>query len=242
MERIQAIETEYSGYLFRSRLEARWAVFLDTLGIPWDYEPEGYHLEGVGYYLPDFRLLDRRLWLEIKGESPTPDEKRKAQALSERQGINVTILYGRITAPIVWQRDPRWLDVESSTYHAMTFYGTLADLSPRELFLLGYVSLPEWIRSHQGWEAPDFDGTIECARELRRIDHAIQLARTDEKAGLYVERTGYGVCQDQQYWAYDGGEYLLSYPDVLNQDWLGGQLGYAYQKAQQARFEHGERP
>ena len=30
---IAAIETEYCGYRFRSRLEARWAVFLDALGI-----------------------------------------------------------------------------------------------------------------------------------------------------------------------------------------------------------------
>lgn len=27
----QVIETEYKGYRFRSRLEARWAVFFDTL-------------------------------------------------------------------------------------------------------------------------------------------------------------------------------------------------------------------
>lgn len=27
MKKIKAIQTEYKGYLFRSRLEARWAVF-----------------------------------------------------------------------------------------------------------------------------------------------------------------------------------------------------------------------
>lgn len=30
---IKAIETSYAGCRFRSRLEARWAVFFDTLGI-----------------------------------------------------------------------------------------------------------------------------------------------------------------------------------------------------------------
>ena len=30
---IKAIETEYNGYKFRSRLEARWAVFFDALGV-----------------------------------------------------------------------------------------------------------------------------------------------------------------------------------------------------------------
>ena len=31
--KIAAIETKYKGYRFRSRLEARWAVFFDALGI-----------------------------------------------------------------------------------------------------------------------------------------------------------------------------------------------------------------
>ena len=45
MSQIKAIETMYKGYHFRSRLEARWAVFFDTLGIPWKYENEGYEKE-----------------------------------------------------------------------------------------------------------------------------------------------------------------------------------------------------
>ena len=41
---MKAIQTEYKGYLFRSRLEARWAVFFDACGVRWEYEPEGYDL------------------------------------------------------------------------------------------------------------------------------------------------------------------------------------------------------
>jgi len=41
MGEIKAIQTEYKGYLFRSRLEARWAVFFDACGIEYEYEPEG---------------------------------------------------------------------------------------------------------------------------------------------------------------------------------------------------------
>ena len=33
MREIKAIQTEYNGYLFRSRLEARWAVFFDACGV-----------------------------------------------------------------------------------------------------------------------------------------------------------------------------------------------------------------
>ena len=43
-----AIPTEYKGVKFRSRLEAKWAIFFDTLGIEWEYEPQGYEI-GTGY-------------------------------------------------------------------------------------------------------------------------------------------------------------------------------------------------
>lgn len=62
---IKAIETVYRGYKYRSRLEARWAVFFDTLGIKYEYEKEGYDLGEAGWYLPDFFLGDR-IFAEIK--------------------------------------------------------------------------------------------------------------------------------------------------------------------------------
>lgn len=64
---MKAIETHYNGYRFRSRLEARWAVFFDTLGIRYEYEPEGFELSDGTYYLPDFWLPDLHLWVEVKG-------------------------------------------------------------------------------------------------------------------------------------------------------------------------------
>lgn len=65
---IKAIETRYKGYRFRSRLEARWAVFFDTLGLKWEYEKEGFDLGQRGYYLPDFWLKSLKCWIEIKPE------------------------------------------------------------------------------------------------------------------------------------------------------------------------------
>lgn len=66
MSEIRPIETEYKGYSFRSRLEARWAVFFDTLNIPFDYEPEGFELGNGIRYLPDFWLPEQHCWVEIK--------------------------------------------------------------------------------------------------------------------------------------------------------------------------------
>jgi hypothetical protein len=42
---MKPIETRYKGYRFRSRLEARWAVFFDAVGEGWEYEKEGYETE-----------------------------------------------------------------------------------------------------------------------------------------------------------------------------------------------------
>jgi hypothetical protein len=64
---ISAIQTHYAGCHFRSRLEARWAVFFDALGIKWEYEKEGF-TNGSDYYLPDFYLPDTKTWVEVKGD------------------------------------------------------------------------------------------------------------------------------------------------------------------------------
>jgi hypothetical protein len=85
---IKPIETIYQGYRFRSRLEARWAVFFDALGVKWEYEREGFDLGGeLGYYLPDFYLPKFNTWAEVKPEIPDPQssEYLKLQILAESQ-------------------------------------------------------------------------------------------------------------------------------------------------------------
>ena len=80
---IKPKETFYDGHRFRSRLEARWAVFFNALNVPYEYEPEGFVLSDNKVYLPDFRVKcygtrgDIRkkpfdLWIEVKGRM-TPD-------------------------------------------------------------------------------------------------------------------------------------------------------------------------
>lgn len=62
------IPTFYNGYYFRSRLEARWAVFFDTANIEYQYEVEGYQTEYGEKYLPDFFLPKTQTWVEVKGD------------------------------------------------------------------------------------------------------------------------------------------------------------------------------
>lgn len=89
---IKAIETIYKGYRFRSRLEARWAVFFDALNTIWQYEPEGYVLEDGSTYLPDFwfdllpgnEMIEKwGFFVEIKPCAPTDAERQKLHLLAK---------------------------------------------------------------------------------------------------------------------------------------------------------------
>ena len=93
---MKAIETRYKGYRFRSRLEARWAVFFDALGIKWEYEPEGFDLGGGVRYLPDFFLpeIQGGLWVEIKPVKPTSVEQEKLEKLVVTTGKTATFRVG----------------------------------------------------------------------------------------------------------------------------------------------------
>lgn len=93
---IKPIETVYNGYKFRSRLEARWAVFFDTLGIDYEYEKEGFELCDGTKYLPDFWLPTLDCWFEVKGEYPTDAEKNKVENLSLLTNETCFIAYGKI--------------------------------------------------------------------------------------------------------------------------------------------------
>ena len=61
---IKPIETLYRGHYFRSKAEARFAVFLDCLGIKWEYEPQGFDLGNGLKYLPDFKIYNAEIWDE----------------------------------------------------------------------------------------------------------------------------------------------------------------------------------
>ena len=72
MKSVRPIETQYKGYRFRSRLEARWAVFFDELGVAYEYELEGFSLPSGKSYLPDFYLPDIGVFVEVKPTKKMP--------------------------------------------------------------------------------------------------------------------------------------------------------------------------
>ena len=96
------IETRYRGHRFRSRLEARWAVAFDAAQIQWNYEPEGFTLDLIGPYLPDFWLPQLNAWAEVKPVEPTLLELQKARALSIGTGNPVLLLVGKPAMASYW--------------------------------------------------------------------------------------------------------------------------------------------
>ncbi|MGW6743751.1 hypothetical protein ACWGDX_24035 [Streptomyces sp. NPDC055025] len=95
---IQLADTPYASCRFRTRLEARWAVFFDTLGIRWEYEPQGFDLIPLpeselqrladeqfrdprpedtlhlGHYLPSFWLPGQKAWFDVVRDEPNEGE------------------------------------------------------------------------------------------------------------------------------------------------------------------------
>lgn len=93
MTEVKAIETLYNGYRFRSRSEARYAVFFDAIGIRYLYEHEGYDLGDGIFYLPDFYLPDANQFFEVKADIENISKKdiEKIIRLANKTGKYVIV-------------------------------------------------------------------------------------------------------------------------------------------------------
>lgn len=93
---IRPITTHYKGYKFRSRLEARWAVFFDTAKIKWEYEVQGFVVD-ADLYLPDFYLPEFHCYFEVKGSDEYDMEL--LQRFAREIGRRVVVAQGPIPDP-----------------------------------------------------------------------------------------------------------------------------------------------
>ena len=73
---VEAIETDYKGKQFKSRLEANMAFILDEIGYDWEYEPKSFLLDNGVHYQPDFFVPKLDLWIETRGYSNTKGKKQ----------------------------------------------------------------------------------------------------------------------------------------------------------------------
>jgi hypothetical protein len=116
---MNAIPTMYQGVSFRSRLEARWALFFDSLNAPWVYEREGFDLPS-GRYLPDFYLPDSQRWVEIKPGPAGALAETLCCELAEATGERVTMCAGDFTARM---RLLHWSPAQSAIREALAAFG-----------------------------------------------------------------------------------------------------------------------
>ncbi len=161
------IPTRYAGYHFRSRLEARWAVFFDSLGIRWEYEPEGFQISD-GMYLPDFVLWDRSLgnvYVEVKPSPSAEIDWRRAKLLATETDLKVLLLAG----PPKDQRHTLYLAERDAASIGLVPYG---ERTPIRSFVWATFAphriLCEDVRNHRTHESsPEFLQAIAAARSAR---------------------------------------------------------------------------
>lgn len=210
MSEIKAIETYYKGYRFRSRLEARWAVFFDAAGIKYEYEPEGFEVnlsdEEKIMYLPDFYLPDFDVYAEVKPS--------KQKLYEDGEKISWCIDYNNTPISkglLILGQIPYWEKL--NCYPSFAFFKWDNGVgSYIATIIRGFGKNELLIQS-------DWDN--EGAPELPDIRVNDDLVLYSDK--IRVVRHGAGFCMDDNDFA------VMSY---IFQPF--------YKKARQARFEHGE--
>ncbi len=97
---IKSIPTTYDGVKFKSKLEAAYATIFNAAEIEWEYENQGFDLEGI-WYLPDFWLPGIRTFFEVKGSHGERIDKtiKLAEAICEEDFAGLVDVPGDSWSP-----------------------------------------------------------------------------------------------------------------------------------------------
>ena len=225
MEQIKPIDTVYNGYRFRSRLEARWAVFFDAAGIEYEYEPEGFNLSGGVKYLPDFYLPNFCVYVEIKPHLRVAGEDWK-RIYAEQDALCRNFRTSTGKAICLFHGYP-W-DDHWNTLFAWDTTDSGGGESEFDIRIVNFPFFPEhphpiiaandWRRDREIY----LDSDWSIPGTSVRVHNAISLA------GTYPNECGGWVLSDL----------MTEFYDPKKKD----RFTLALLKARQARFEHGETP
>jgi hypothetical protein len=209
----QAIETKYNGHLFRSRLEARWAVWLDSLGIKYSYELQGFDLDGDAY-LPDF-------WL------PFPSGTAWAQGTPPVAGYWLEIK----PAPLSEHEEKLLSKLAQHTKHnTLAFAG---DPWPGEFAL--YTAAGQ---GHLSFKPP----TLCPLCEGSGAGYAMPVEREWRGKQFTALKANPCLCQTAPAECWLQFNLHGFFSNLLGQAPEQEKVSSAFQRARSARFEHGERP
>lgn len=212
MTEIKAIETRYAGCRFRSRLEARWAVFFDTLGVEWEYESQGFEIPERIFrkptrYLPDFWLPTMNVYAEVKGTLDQDSTERllnSAAVLSSPEG-------------------------GCGGGHDLVVLGPIPKAEPAFQAVYGATDVPSLLHMHKGdlfvspWRQINY-GSNSCPA------YSIEAFRVANDAEGW--EPGYGS---------EWGPVILKGFTAGTHRVSSGSFIRGYGAARSARFEHGER-
>lgn len=246
---IKAIQTVYNGYKFRSRLEARWAVFFDALGINYEYEPEGYDLGEAGWYLPDFYLTDMKVWVEIKGGNKDADfipGLNKAGAFYKKTGNSIAFCMNDPSSESVILFSSVFTSDAPEVVKPVALKNCYFGL---HLTYEGMKEFCEYCKRYPNKQKGHLDFFDSRAKPIIEYDISQVKQENIEFSNLFNTR----VCVDKQrveivlIEACDVN--LMLSPDGKNyynrneiNRVLSPRLNKAYTISRQARFEHGETP
>jgi hypothetical protein len=213
---IKPIETEYDGHIFRSRLEARWAVFFNKVGIVYEYEIEGYENEARERYLPDMYLPEFKIYVEVKGNRPEAwDELIKAYHMMEWGGD--------IRRIAILSDMPKHYD-DGIYFFPCYYWNGIEDRAMVSQFAFTYFGKIDLQFSDDALYNPQFqiinDKIVECHKEA-----SFQAVSEGE---LYREYKNF-----EPWYKDDGVKWRGENNDVINN---------AFKEALYARFEFGETP
>lgn len=165
MDTISAIETRYKGYRFRSRLEARWAMFFDRVGLTWTYESDPINVAGEAY-LPDFIV-------EVGGKQVMHEVK----SLHEADRIQPVRVYlaGKMGAEHCWRGKelPVARDGVHTSVERFAIGNTAFEITGPHRIAQGHYHTPAPWSRHQAeahWCKPSADDLF--ARCMRAVSQA----------------------------------------------------------------------
>lgn len=207
---IPAIETKYAGCRFRSRLEARWAVFFDALSIQWEYEPQGFENYYGDRYLPDFFLPEMHAWntgrdpgakgiyVEVKGSDEQVDGDYRTLL------ANMVDYHGPMQQGLLLLGPVPRVDGVSGVSHPL-------------------LAWHKGVQHHAVEFMPTWDGA------------ALRESRFSDFSGYDGDNTSEGL---SFHLSWDAESYVLSNGRGTWQ--MPAAIAAAYTAARSARFEHGE--
>ena len=231
---MKAIETRYKGYRFRSRLEARWAVFFDALGIRYKYEEYGYEVEGQKW-LPDFYLVDTGTWAEVKGGKPTSQDAKKMGWILD------------FSSPLPFFTDS---EVSHVTQEKIELYDEMGGAFSAKLALNpGLILLGDIPLVNHGIVAhPFITHRKGLNRRWCRFSGKKPKRLSDDAADIFGQICGKDLSDYQHIDGVgeSGSEESRKFfsPDSVKTESILAETSVcdAYKKARSARFEHGETP